>query len=88
MHPSTLPSSIGAGRKPTGTGHRRHPRQGPAANWACFLSRRYIVSRHPDASPSGSPAQHYTSVDASQALEDARAVLEAVDAAWQDVTAP
>jgi HEPN domain-containing protein len=51
------------------------------------LSRHYITSRYPDASPSGSPAQHYTSVDASQALEDAGALLAAVDAAWRELNA-
>jgi HEPN domain-containing protein len=51
------------------------------------LSRHYITSRYPDASPSGSPAQHYTAVDASQALEDAGALLGAVDAAWRELNA-
>lgn len=47
------------------------------------LSRHYIASRYPDAHPSGMPGGHYTAADASAAMADARAVLAAVDRAWE-----
>ncbi len=50
---------------------------------AARLSRHYIATRYPDAMPSGAPATHYTDTDAAQAEEDARALLGAVDEAWQ-----
>lgn len=50
---------------------------------AARLSRHYIAARYPDAMPSGPPATHYTDADAAQAEGDARALLGAVDEAWQ-----
>lgn len=49
---------------------------------AARLSRHYIPAHYPDAHPSGTPADHFTAVDADGALADARLVLGAVDAAW------
>ena len=51
------------------------------------LSRHYIAARYPDAVPSGTPGAHYTDADADQAAEDARALLEAVEAAWRALEA-
>lgn len=51
------------------------------------LSRHYIAARYPDAVPSGTPGAHYTDSDADQAAEDARALLEAVEAAWRALEA-
>ena len=50
---------------------------------AARLARHYIATRYPDALPSGAPTTHYTDADAAQAEDDARALLRAVDEAWQ-----
>ncbi len=46
------------------------------------LSRHYIPARYPDAHASGTPSEHYDETDAIRAADDARDVLDAVDAAW------
>ncbi|SRR6266567_4424955 len=47
------------------------------------LSRHYIPARYPDAHPAGSPGTHYGEADAAEALADARAILDFVDATWK-----
>jgi HEPN domain-containing protein len=46
------------------------------------LSRHYMPARYPDAHAAGSPGDRYGASDATQALEDARSVVELVDGAW------
>lgn len=46
------------------------------------LSRHYVTSRYPDASPGGSPHEHYGPEDAEEALADAAAVVAAAEAVW------
>lgn len=60
---------------------------GGVADPAARLSRHYIPTRYPDAHASGEPGAHYRASDAEQAMDDARAVLTAVDGAWTDVGA-
>lgn len=50
---------------------------------AARLARHYIPTRYPDAHPSGAPSSHYTAADATQALDDATTVLDALDATWR-----
>ncbi len=57
------------------------------ADRAARLSRHYIATRYPDAVPSGTPSTHYTDTDAAQAAEDAKAVLDTVDRAWDALEA-
>lgn len=52
---------------------------------AARLSRHYIATRYPDAHASGTPGDHYTESDATQAHDDAVAVLRAVDGAWSEM---
>lgn len=47
------------------------------------LSRHYIAARYPDAHPSGPPGPHYGASDSTQAIEDAEAVIAAVDEMWR-----
>jgi HEPN domain-containing protein len=49
------------------------------------LSRHYMPARYPDAHAAGSPGERYGASDAAQALDDARAVLNLVDRAWDDL---
>jgi HEPN domain-containing protein len=49
------------------------------------LSRHYMPARYPDAHAAGSPGDRYGPTDAAQALDDARAVLDLVDRAWDDL---
>lgn len=51
------------------------------------LSRHYIPTRYPDAHAGGAPGVHYHASDAEHALDDALAVLAAVDTAWARLTA-
>lgn len=43
------------------------------------LSRHYMMPRYPDVLPGGEPAAFYGRTDADLAVEDARAVIDAVD---------
>ena len=49
------------------------------------LSRHYMPARYPDAHAAGSPGDRYGPADATQALDDARSLLELVDEAWRDL---
>ncbi|CAN5605305.1 hypothetical protein BH24ACT26_BH24ACT26_15070 [soil metagenome] len=46
------------------------------------LSRHYVMPRYPDVVPGAEPAAYYSQLDADQALEDARAIIGAVDRTW------
>lgn len=47
---------------------------------ALALDKLYIPTRYPDALPGLTPKEAYTEGEAQRALEDARAILEAVEA--------
>jgi len=49
------------------------------------LARHYAAARYPDAHAGGSPGALYSKSDADQALEDARAILELLDRAWDEL---
>ena len=49
------------------------------------LSRHYIPARYPDASPGGTPADHYGARDADDAMADARRVIDFVAARWSEL---
>jgi HEPN domain-containing protein len=49
------------------------------------LARHYVAARYPDAHAGGSPGRRYSQSDADQALADARAILGAVDRAWDEL---
>jgi HEPN domain-containing protein len=48
------------------------------------LGRHYIPARYPDAHAAGPPGLHYGEADASEAIEDAEAILAFVDSAWKE----
>lgn len=54
---------------------------------AARLARHYIPARYPDAHASGAPGSHYTSDDARSAAADAHSILDAVDSAWEALSA-
>lgn len=50
------------------------------------LARHYIPARYPDASPGGTPDDHYHAADSADAARDARTVLFLVDRCWAVAT--
>lgn len=51
------------------------------------LARHYIPARYPDAVPGGGPGEHYGPEDSKEAVADAVAVLQAIDALWRRIVA-
>jgi HEPN domain-containing protein len=49
------------------------------------LTRHYLPARYPDALPGGTPLDHYTAADSSQALEDAALISGFVRRAWDEL---
>ncbi len=49
------------------------------------LARDYQPSRYPDAWPEGSPMRHYGATDAARSIEVAKAIVQAVEAAWDEL---
>lgn len=51
------------------------------------LSRHYIPARYPDVHASGAASEHYGASDATPPIDDARAIIAAIDRLWGAVTA-
>lgn len=49
------------------------------------LARDSQPSRYPDAWPEGSPMRHYGATDAARSIEVAKAIVHAVEAAWDEL---
>jgi HEPN domain-containing protein len=54
---------------------------------AMRLGRHYLPARYPDAHPTGAPEDRYLPADALAALDDASALIDAVDAVAQRLRA-
>lgn len=51
------------------------------------LGRHYIPARYPDAHAAGAPGRHYGEADVAEAMADATAILDFVDATWDRLRA-